>query len=215
MPSLLAALLLAAGLVQATIDLPSTAEVLISPQGTAGLGIEGTAHELAFTERDGELVFRVPLAGVDTGIGLRNRHLRGYLDAARFPDAEVHVARAALVLPAPGKASESDVAGTFAVRGVSRPCSVHYRVDRGASGGYRVQSSIRIDLRDFGVEVPSCLGVRVDRTLRSGSTSPFVTCETGRVELPACDYAFDAAMWRKVRLIRAPCCLALLGRAWR
>jgi hypothetical protein len=36
MPSLLAALLLAAGLVQATIDLPSTAEVLISLQGTAG-----------------------------------------------------------------------------------------------------------------------------------------------------------------------------------
>jgi hypothetical protein len=35
-------------------------------------------------------------------------------------------------------------------------------VDRGASGGYRVQSSIRIDLRDFGVEVPSYLGVRVD-----------------------------------------------------
>ena len=162
MPSLLAALLLAAGLVQTTIDVPSTAEVLISLQGTAGLRIEGTTHELAIAERDGELVFRVPLAGVDTGIGLRNRHMRGYLDAAHFPDAELHVARAAVGLPAPGKASESEVTGTFTVHGVSRPCSVHYRVEQGASGGYRAHGSLRIDLRDFGVEVPSYLGIHVD-----------------------------------------------------
>jgi hypothetical protein len=41
----------------------------------AGLHIEGTTHELAVSERDGELLFQVPLSGVDTGIGLRNRDM--------------------------------------------------------------------------------------------------------------------------------------------
>ena len=103
MNTLLRAVLLAGGLVHAAITSPSGAAVLVSMQGTAGLHIEGTTHELAISERDGELVFQVPLAGVDTGIGLRNRHMRGYLDTAHFPDAELHVARKAVGLPRPGE----------------------------------------------------------------------------------------------------------------
>ena len=136
--------------------------MLVSMQGTAGLHIEGTTHELAISERDGELVFKVPLAGVDTGIGLRNRHMRGYLDTAHFPEAELRVARKALVFPAPGKTNEADVPGILTLHGVSRSCSIHYRVEQAGSGEYRVHGTTRIDMRDFGVDVPAYLGVRVD-----------------------------------------------------
>jgi len=159
---MLTAALLLGGFVQAAITSPSGASVLVSLQGTAGLRIEGTTHELEISERDGELVFDVPLSGVDTGIGLRNRHLRGYLDVVHFPRAELHVARKAVEFPAPGKWSESEAPGTLTIHGVSRPCTVHYRAEGGSGGEVRVRGTIRIDMRDFGVEVPSYLGVGVD-----------------------------------------------------
>ncbi len=162
MHSLLRAVLIVGGLSHAAIPSPSGASVLVSMQGTAGLHIEGTTHELAISERDDELIFQVPLAGVDTGIGLRNRHMRGYLDTAHFPNAELHVARKAVALPAPGKTMESDAPGILTVHGVSRPCSIHYRVEQAGSGEYRVRGTTRIDMRDFGIEVPAYLGVRVD-----------------------------------------------------
>ena len=162
MPPLLRAVLLAGGLVHAAITSPSGAAVLVSMQGTAGLHIDGTTHELAISERDGELVFQVPLAGVDTGIGLRNRHMRGYLDTAHFPDAELRVARRAVAFPAPGKTTEADVPGSLTIHGVLRPCSIHYRMERSGSGEYRVHGTARIDMRDFGIDVPAYLGVRVD-----------------------------------------------------
>lgn len=162
MPTLLRAVLIAGGLVHAALTSPSGAAVLFSLQGTAGLHIEGTTHELAISERDGELVFQVPLAGMDTGIGLRNRHMRGYLDTAHFPDAELHVARKAVALPAPGTSIESDAPGSLVLHGVSRPCSIHYRVEQAGSGELRVRGTTRIDMRDFGIDVPSYLGVHVD-----------------------------------------------------
>jgi len=162
MPTLLRAVLIAGGLVHAAIGSPSGAAVLFSLQGTAGLHIEGKTQELAISERDGELVFRVPMGGMETGIGLRNRHMRGYLDTAHFPDAELRVARKAVLFPAPGKSNESDAPGTLTLHGVSRPCSIHYRVEQAASGELRVHGTTHIDMRDFGIDVPSYLGVHVE-----------------------------------------------------
>jgi len=159
---MLTAVLLLGGLVHAAVTSPSGSSVLLSMQGPAGLRIEGTTHDLTISERDGELVFEVPLSGVDTGIGLRNRHLRGYLDVAHFPSAELRVTRRRVQFPAPGKWAESDAPGTLTIRGVSRPCTVHYRAEGGAGGDVRVRGTIGIDMRDFGVEVPSYLGVTVE-----------------------------------------------------
>ena len=69
MRRILTAVLLVGGLVHAAITSPSGTSVLVSMQGTAGLHIEGTSHELTLSEHDGELLFQVPLSGVDTGIG--------------------------------------------------------------------------------------------------------------------------------------------------
>jgi polyisoprenoid-binding protein YceI len=162
MRRILTAALLVGGLVHAAITSPTGSSVLVSLQATAGLRIEGTTRELAISERDGELVFQVPLSGVDTGIGLRNRHLRNALDVAHFPEAELRVSRKALVFPAPGKSAESDAPGTLNLHGLSRPCSVHYRAEQGVSGEYRVRGTIHIDMRDFGIETPSYLGVHVE-----------------------------------------------------
>ena len=162
MRRILTAVLLVCGLAHAAITSPSGSSVLVSLQATAGLRIEGTTHDLGISERDGELVFLVPLSGVDTGIGLRNRHLRAALDVAHFPEAELRVPRKALAFPAPGKSTESDAQGTLTLHGVPRPCSVHYRAEQGPSGELRVRSTFHLDMRDFGIETPSYLGVHVE-----------------------------------------------------
>jgi len=155
-------LLTAASAVKAAIGSPSGAEVLVSMRATAGLHIEGKTQQLSLSEREGALIFQVPLSSLDTGIPLRNRHMLGYLDAAHHPEAELDLARSAITFPAPGKVVESDAQGTLIVHGVSRPCTVHYRLEQTSPGTYRVHGTIGIDIRDFGVEEPSYLGVHVD-----------------------------------------------------
>ena len=159
---ILIAVVLAGGLVQAAITVPSEATVRISLRGTAGLHFEGTTHELEISEQAGDLVFQVPLSHLDTGIGLRNRHLRDHLDVEHFPRAELRVPRQAISLPVEGKSSESDAPCTLSVHGVSKPCSVHYRVEQGLLGERRIRGTTGIDMRDFGIEAPSYLGIHVE-----------------------------------------------------
>jgi polyisoprenoid-binding protein YceI len=159
---ILTAVLLVCGLAHAAISSPSGTSVVVSMQGPAGLHIEGTTHDLSLSDQDGELRFQVLLSGVDTGIGLRNRHMRNSLDVAHFPQAELRVPRWSLKFPASGKTTESETAGVLTIHGVYRPCSVHYRAERAPSGELRVQATTRIDMRDFGIDVPSYLGVHVE-----------------------------------------------------
>jgi len=165
MRHILIAVFLVGGLVQAAITLPSQATVLVSIEGTAGLHIQGTTHDFEVLAEDESLVFQVALSHLDTGIGLRNRHLRDHLDVEHFPRAEIRVPRRAVVFPASGKSSEADAQGTLTLHGVSRPCSVHYRAEQGLLGEIRVRGTTRIDMRDFGIEAPSYLGIRVEPTV--------------------------------------------------
>jgi polyisoprenoid-binding protein YceI len=155
-------ILTAAGFAHAAIGSPSGSAVLVSARATAGLNIEGKTNELALTERDGDLVFQLQLAGLDTGIGLRNRHMREQLDVAHFPQSELHVPRKAITFPPPGGPVDSEAQGTLTLHGVSKPCSIHYRVEQARPGEYRVHGTIRIDIRDFGIAPASYLGVAVD-----------------------------------------------------
>ena len=157
------------GMVKAGVDAPSGAAVRFSMHGTAGLQVEGVTHELLFTKREGDLVFRVPLAGLDTGIGLRNRHMRGYLDVAHFPEAELRVPRKKVVFPRQGKAVESVAQGTLTLHGISKPCLIRYRVEQARPDEYRVHGTTRIDIRDFKIDVPTWgvgvepnVGIQVD-----------------------------------------------------
>ena len=161
--------LAAGGLVKAAINSPSETAVLVSVHGPAGLNVQGVTHDLGVAERDGDLVFQVPLAGLDTGIGLRNRHMRGYLDVAHFPEAVLHVPRKKVVFPRQGKAVESVAQGTLTLHGISKPCFIRYRVEQARPDEYRVHGTTRIDIRDFGIDVPTWgvgvepnIGIQVD-----------------------------------------------------
>ena len=115
---------------------------------------------------DGSLA--VDLRTLDTGINLRNEHLREkYLEVNKGTGFAVATLSAidltGLNPVAPeGKGSFS---GLLTVHGVAK--TVRGAVDvRRASGGARVKASFRLDLRDYGIAKPRYLGVGVADTVQ-------------------------------------------------
>ena len=128
--------------------------------GPAGMKIEGTTHELAVTD-DGQVVtVAVLLGNLTTGISLRDRHMREkYLQVPQYPTAEFTVARSAIKIPAGGAAASADVAGTMRLHGRTKAVPVHYDAKRDAA--LHVTGTVRVNMTDFGIEVPTYLGVSV------------------------------------------------------
>jgi polyisoprenoid-binding protein YceI len=144
----------------AALTAPSDAKVGFEATGPAGLKIDGTTTDLTVAEDGGNVVLTVPLANLTTGIGLRDKHMKEkYLEVPKYPAAVLTVPRSALKL-APGGKVEGDVQGTVTLHGQSKPVTVHY--DAAAAGqGFAVHGKFRINMNDFGITVPTYLGVTV------------------------------------------------------
>jgi polyisoprenoid-binding protein YceI len=137
------------------------AEVVFTGKGPGGFRIEGKTNELAFQETADGYTFTVPLAKLDTGIALRNKHMREkYLEVEKYPDAVLVVPRKALTLPEDGKSSNGTVEGDLTIHGKSRRIPVRYSVHR-KGGAYEVSGQFGVDLRHHGIASPSYMGMTV------------------------------------------------------
>jgi polyisoprenoid-binding protein YceI len=134
-------------------------------KGPAGLKIKGKGGDLHAEEKDGKLTVKVPLTNLQTGIALRDKHLRGYLKTDQHPNATLVVDRSSLKLPADNARVDETGTGKLTLKGVTRTVSFKYRANRTGSD-YHVRGSLRIDIEDFGIEQPCYLGVCVDPTVR-------------------------------------------------
>src|SRR6267142_1540932 len=135
--------------------------VRVLARGPAGLRIEGKSSQIDFEEDASALTFKVPIAPIETGIGLRDRHLRETLEADKFPAAILRVSRSELTFPNEHDAAEGTAQGDLTLHGRSRPVQVRYRAERGAAGVTRVHGSVQLDMHDFEIKSPSYLGVSV------------------------------------------------------
>src|SRR5215468_10656354 len=136
----------------------SETSVTVLARGPAGLRIEGKSANLSFEEDASTLTFRVPVQPIETGIDLRDRHLREMLEAEKFPAAVLQVARSEVKFPKESGLTEGTAKGDLTLHGQSRPVDVRYRAELGAGGATKVQGSLRIDMRDFEIKAPSYLG---------------------------------------------------------
>jgi polyisoprenoid-binding protein YceI len=112
----------------------------------------------------GELYFEVDLASLDTGIGLRNRHMReNYLETQRFPyasySAEIVGARAD-----PGGGWIVTATGTFQVHGVGRPMTTECPVFP-VGDGFRVRCEFQVRLPDHDIEIPSLMFLKINEVI--------------------------------------------------
>jgi len=105
---------------------------------------------------DTELYFEVDLASIDTGIGLRNRHMRdNYLEVEKYPYASF-AGTIARVQAGAGGAARVTAEGTFIVHGVSSPREISCDVTPHGRG-YRAGCAFVVKLSDHAIEIPSVM----------------------------------------------------------
>ena len=137
------------------------AEATFTGKGPAGFKLEGKTAELLLAAKGESVVISVPLGKLDTGIELRNQHMREkYLEVAKYPNAELQLARAAITLPAEGKSVEGKAKGTMTLHGKSQPVDFAYQIKR-EGNVYNVKGKVPLNLKAFAIDIPSYLGVTV------------------------------------------------------
>lgn len=145
----------------ATLTKTGSSRVEFRAKGPVGMTIIGRTRDLEVSDSRKTLVVKVPLRNLKTGIGLRDRHMKEkYLEVDRYPDARLSVAHSALQFPGKGATLEASAIGRFTLHGVSR--NVHFRYKaKGKSNGYRIEGLLHVNMHDYGIRVPSYLGVTV------------------------------------------------------
>lgn len=127
--------------------------------GPAGLKINGTGVGLKAVEADGKITLTAPTTELHTGIGLRDRHLREYLEVDKHSTAALVVERGKITLPPSGKA-DGTVPAFFTLHGVTKPIKVAYTITRGGAD-YHVEGTFDVNILEHGIKKPCYLGVCV------------------------------------------------------
>ncbi len=139
--------------------------VRFNAKGPAGLKIKGKGSTLHAEEKDGKLRVEVSLTNLETGMALRDKHLRKYLQTDKFPDATLVVARSALKLPDDNQKVDTTGTGQFTLHGVTKTVTFKYKARRTGSD-YHVSGKLEVNILDYGIEKPCYLGVCVDPTVK-------------------------------------------------
>jgi polyisoprenoid-binding protein YceI len=126
-----------------------------------GAGPDGT---LTVTNHSVSGSLAVDLATLETGIGLRDHHLKEeYLQVDRYPQARLTLSRLDVTqVPdgAPFGAVSVPFEGTLLLHGVEKPVSGQAKVSR-HDDRITVNAQFSINLGDFGVDVPKYMGITV------------------------------------------------------
>jgi len=112
-----------------------------------------------------ELYFEVELANLDTGIGLRNRHMReNYLETDKYPYARYR-GKISRIKPSPSGGFVVISDGEFEVHGVSKPVTIIGEVS-GDGKSYHVISKFDVRLPDHNIDVPSLMFMKINEIIK-------------------------------------------------
>lgn len=154
-------LLTVAFVADAKLARTGTPSVSFRAAGPAGMKIQGTTSDLDVDDQGAKIVIKVPLKNLSTGISLRDEHMRNkYLEVGTYPNAELTVDRSAIRLPTGADPVSGDATGTMALHGKTKSTTFHYSVGK-SGNAMRVAGTVHLDMRDYGINVPSYLGVTV------------------------------------------------------
>jgi polyisoprenoid-binding protein YceI len=142
-------------------------DIKFEAKGPAGMKINGTSEQSTASEKDGKIVISVPVSSLRTGIGLRDKHLKGYLNADKCPNITLSVARSSVKIPGDDKEVEGEGTGDFTMNCVTKPMAFKYKAKRTGSD-YHVQAFFKgpVDITKHDIEVPCYLGVCVDKDVK-------------------------------------------------
>ena len=83
-----------------------------------------------------------------------------YLEVQKYPSATLTIARSALKFPRSRSRRRRTSRRTVQIHGQTRPTTVHYDA-KGDGSSYSAHGTFHVNMNDFGIEVPSYLGVTV------------------------------------------------------
>jgi polyisoprenoid-binding protein YceI len=129
--------------------------------GPAGLKIDGSSKDLTVSDDGSKILLKASVTNLDTGMGLRNKHLKKYIGAEEWPAASLEVDKASLKIPGEGEAK-----GKFRLHGVTKDKTFKYKVKRGAGGVLEVSGSFEVDITEHKIEKPCYLGVCTDTKVK-------------------------------------------------
>ena len=154
----------------------SSGDVRVRCRMTVGGSFDAVTSALSGTLRSGprgtgafEGALRVDLAGLETGIGLRDEHLRGnYLEIHRGP-AFRHAVLSGIALrePLPDRRGrhETTFTGGLTLHGVERQVEGEAAMEP-RNGRMRVEATLSLSLEAFDIPPPRYLGVGVRDEVR-------------------------------------------------
>jgi polyisoprenoid-binding protein YceI len=130
--------------------------------GFVALGEGGLAQDRI---EGSEFYLEVDLASIDTGIGLRDRHMRdNYLETDRFPFATFAGVFGSVTEGGAGVYAVTG-RGAMTIHGVSRetliPCEV-----QSVGDGYRVRCAFQVLLSDHDIEIPKVMFMKLANEIR-------------------------------------------------
>ena len=143
----------------AAISAQPDARVSFATAGPAGMKIVGSTSELSAADDGQTVMVTVTLTHLSTGIDLRDKHMREkYLEVQTYPTAVLTASRAAFAFPTVGASRAGDPQGTVTLHGQTRPTQFHVSVTNDG-GSYRIDATVHLNMHDYGITVPSYLGV--------------------------------------------------------
>jgi polyisoprenoid-binding protein YceI len=165
----LLALLLALPLLSGATKVTGEPAAGFHARGPGGFSLEGKTNELRVDDDGTTLKIVVPLAGLKTGIALRDRHMREkYLQVEKYPDAVLELPWASVKLPSEGQTADGTAHGKMTIHGQSHFVEVTYRVAR-TGNRYQVNGSVPLKLTDYGIDIPSYFGITVQPDIQTSA----------------------------------------------
>ena len=157
----------------AGVERTGAANATFTGKGPAGFKLEGKTDQLSIKEEGDKVLFSLPLSTLKTGIDLRDTHMREkYLQVDKYPNLVLEVPWSAIKLPEDGQTATQTVPGKMTLHGQTKDVSVTYTVKR-TGDVYETSGKVPLNLKDFGVDIPSYLGVTVKPDIETLTTFSF------------------------------------------
>ncbi len=111
-----------------------------------------------------QLYFEVDLNTIDTGIGLRNRHMReNYLETEKYRYAG-YKGEIINVKKVSDNSFEVEIKGTMDIHGVKKELPIKGRIIKSING-LRIQSQFNVNLLDHNIEIPKFMFLKISEIM--------------------------------------------------
>jgi polyisoprenoid-binding protein YceI len=127
--------------------------------------IDGYLYMKSDNLKDAEVYFEVDLNSIDTGIGLRNRHMRDdYLHTDKYPFTHFkgNITEVKTI-----SQTEFDVIarGKMFIHGVTRDITLNGKIYK-VPDGYQIKSEFEVKLTDYNIKIPRFMFVRINENIK-------------------------------------------------